>query len=57
MSAQHDMVNTEQLQKCKAEVARLRVGIEESLNLLSDGPGGPLRISAMKLLQELLNER
>lgn len=35
MSAQHDMVNIEQLEKCRAENERLRNALQEAVRLYS----------------------
>ena len=41
-------------QELRAENERLRMGIRVTLDLLSDGPRGQRRLSAIRLLQDLL---
>jgi hypothetical protein len=43
-----------EVDRLRAENERLRIGIKDALDLLSDGPGGPRRLSAMKLLNKLV---
>jgi hypothetical protein len=39
------------------EIERLRTTLTEALDLLSDGPGGPRRITAMKVISRALEPK
>ena len=51
-----ERVDGEQAEQAADEIERLCAGIKDALDLLSDGPGGPRRISAMKLLDGLVRK-
>lgn len=49
--------NAAKVAEYRAKIERLTAALQEAQNLLSDGPGGPRRISAMEVIRRALEPK